>query len=138
MKSGSRWGHRVFGGMLAIFAVIAILLAAIGLYATTAYAVTQRRQEIGIRIALGARVSQLLWLFVQAALWQLLAAVAIGLGGAYGVGTRLSGMLIQTPAHDPTLLAALAALLAAVVVAATVVPSRRAARTDPAIALRYE
>jgi ABC-type antimicrobial peptide transport system permease subunit len=68
----------------------------------------------------------------------LVAAVAIGLGGAYGVGTLLRGMLIQTPAHDPTLLAALAGLLAAVVVAATVVASRRAARTDPAIALRYE
>jgi len=138
MKSGSRWANRVFGGMLAIFAMIAILLAAIGLYATTAYAVIQRRQEIGIRIALGARVPQVLWLFVHAALWQLAAAIAIGLGGAYGAGTLLSGILIQTPAHDPTLLAALAGLLAAVVVAATVVPSRRAARTDPATALRYE
>jgi putative ABC transport system permease protein len=80
--------------MLVIFAVIAIVLAAIGLYATTAYAVTQRRQEIGIRVALGARVPQVLWLFVQAALWQLVAAVAIGLGGASAVGTLLSGMLI--------------------------------------------
>lgn len=138
MKSGSRWGHRVFGAMLAIFALIAILLAAIGLYATTAYAVTQRQQEIGVRVALGARVPQVLWLFVRGALAQLAAAVMIGLGGAYGVGTLLSGMLIQTPAHDPATLAALAVLLAAVVLAATVLPSRRAARIDPAIALRYE
>ena len=138
MKSGSRWGHRVFGGMLAIFALIAIVLAAIGLYATTAYAVTRRQQEIGVRVALGARVPQVLWLFVRRALAQLAAAVTIGLVGGYGVGTLLGGMLIQTPAHDPVMLGALAVLLAAVVVAATVFPSRRAARIDPAIALRYE
>ena len=65
--TGSRWGHRVFGGMLTVLALVGLLLAAVGLYAVTAFSVVQRTQEIGVRMALGARSGAVVWLFVKRA-----------------------------------------------------------------------
>jgi predicted permease len=136
--TGSRWGHRVFGGMLTVFACAGLLLAAVGLYAVTAFAVVQRTQEIGIRLALGARSGAVVWLFVKRASLPLGFGIAAGLVGAVGLGRLLRRFLIQTSPTDPTILVAIAVLLAAVSLTAVYFPARRATRFDPLAALRYE
>ena len=133
-----RWPFRVFGSMFAIFAAIALVLSAVGLYAVTAYAVTQRTAEIGVRMALGARPNQVLWLVLRRALIQLSLAVPIGLAGAFGVGRLLQSVLVQTSSRDPVTIAAIAVLMIAVSIAACLWPARRAMRLDPVSALRCE
>jgi putative ABC transport system permease protein len=134
----SRWGHRVFGLMLAIFAGIAVLLAAIGLYAVTAYGVAERTAELGLRMALGAQARQLVWMFLSRTMAQLATGVAIGLGGAYAVGQLVRSMLVQTSATDPATLLGTAGLLVVVSIAACLWPARRATRLDPVATLRCE
>ena len=83
-----RWQYTVFGSMFGLFAGIALLLSALGLYAVTAYSVTQRTQEIGIRMALGALPkARVLWLVLRRGLIQLAIGLPVGLAGAYGVGS---------------------------------------------------
>jgi hypothetical protein len=96
-----RWQYQVFGSMFAIFAVIALVLSSVGLYAVTAYSVTQRTQEIGIRMALGARPRGVLWLVLRRALIQLAIGLPIGIAGAFGVGKILQSLLVQTSPADP-------------------------------------
>ena len=134
----SRWGHRVFGGMLTVFASIALALAAVGLYAVTAYAVVQRTHEIGVRMALGAQAGAVVWLFVKASLLPLGIGLGMGLAGALGVGRLLQSFLIQTSPTDAMTLVGIAVVLTAVSAAACVFPARRATRLDPVTALRYE
>jgi predicted permease len=134
----SRWGHRVFGGLLTVFAFIALALAAVGLYAVTAYSVVQRTQEIGVRMALGAQAGAIVWLFVERTMRPLSIGLGIGVIGALGMGRLLRGFLIQTSATDPATMAGIAVLLAAVCAAACVFPARGAACLDPLKALRYE
>lgn len=134
----SRWGHRVFGGMLTVFASIALALAGVGLYAVTAYAVVQRTHEIGVRMALGARAGAVVWLFVRQALLPLGIGLGMGLAGALGVGRLLQSFLIQTSPTDGMTLLGIAVVLTAVSAAACVFPARRATRLDPVTALRYE
>jgi putative ABC transport system permease protein len=136
--TGSRWGHRVFGGMLTVFAVVGLLLGAVGLYAVTAFSVVQRTQEIGVRMALGARSSAVVWLFVKRAALPVGAGICVGLAGAWAVGRLLQRFLIQTSPTDPTVLGGIAVLLVAVSCAAAFLPARRATRVDPVAALRYE
>jgi putative ABC transport system permease protein len=133
-----RWSFRVFGSMFAIFAVIALLLSAVGLYAVTAYSVAQRTQEIGVRMALGAQPEQVLWLVLRRALVQLAIGLPIGIAGAFGVGRLLQILLVQTSSRDPLTIASIALLMFLVSVAACVWPARRATRLDPVSALRYE
>jgi putative ABC transport system permease protein len=133
-----RWPFRVFGAMFAIFAAIALALSAVGLYAVTAYSVSQRTQEIGVRMALGAQPGQVLWLILRRALVQLSIGLAIGVGGAIGVGWLLRSLLVQMSWLDPITLTAIVAVLVAVALAATFSPARRATRLDPVAALRYE
>jgi predicted permease len=133
-----RWPYRVFGAMFTIFALIALILSAVGLYAVTAYSVTQRTQEIGVRMALGAQPGSIRWLILRRALIQLSIGLAIGIGGAVGVGRLLRSMLVQIPTADPATLTTIVAILIAVAITACVAPSRRAIRLDPASALRYE
>ena len=124
--------------MFAIFAVIALVLSAVGLYAITAYSVTQRTQEIGVRMALGAQPKQVWWLIARRAFVQLAIGLAIGMPGAFGVGMVLQSLLVQTSPSDPTTLISIAMLLIAVAVTACYWPARRATRLDPLVALRYE
>jgi len=138
LMTQSRWGHRVFGGMLTIFAFVSLALAAVGLYAVTAYSVVQRTQEIGVRMALGAQPAAVVWLFVKRTMRPLGIGLGIGVAGALGVGRLLQSFLIQTSPTDPMTLVGIAVLLTAVSSAACFVPARRATRLDPVRALRYE
>ena len=135
-----RWPFRVFGTMFGIFAAIALMLSAVGLYAVTAYSVTQRTQEIGVRMALGAQSAQVMWLFLRRALFQLGIGLTIGIAGALGVGKIFEStrLLIQTTGRDPITIVSIALLLAVVALAASLWPARRATRLDPLAALRRE
>jgi putative ABC transport system permease protein len=130
--------RRVTMMMLSVFAIAALLLAAVGIYGVIAYSVSQRTQEIGIRMALGARQRDVLRMVVGHAMVLVLAGIAIG--GASGLMlTRLMrGLLFHTRPADPVTFTAVAALLATVAAAASYFPGRRAAAVDPVVALRAE
>jgi predicted permease len=133
-----RWTFRVFGGMFTIFAGIALVLSAVGLYAVTAYSVTQRTAEIGVRMALGAQATQVVWLILRRSLVQLAIALPIGIAGALGVGALLQSVLVKTNGRDLLTVTAITLLMIAVSLAACIWPARRAMRLDPVSALRYE
>lgn len=130
--------QRFYAVMLGVFAGVAALLAAIGIYGVLAYAVIQRTQEIGVRIALGARRQQILALVLRRGL--LLAAVGIGLGlaGAVAATRYLQGMLFGIAPLDGTTFAAVALAFVTVAALASYLPSRRATRVDPMVALRTD
>jgi putative ABC transport system permease protein len=136
--SQSRWTVRVFAAMFVAFAWIAVVLAAVGLYAVTAYSVTQRSQEVGVRMALGAQRGEVVWLFVRGALMPLGVGLVAGIAGALALGPLLRAFLVQTSPSDPATLAAVAGMLIVVAGTASVLPARRATRVDPVIALRGE
>ena len=135
-----RWPFRIFGTMFAIFALIALVLSAVGLYAVTAYAVSQRTQEIGVRMALGAQGNEVAWLFLRRSLVQLGIGLTLGIAGAFGVGTLFSQtqLLIQNKAGDPITIGGISLLLAVVASIACFIPAKRATRLDPLIALRRD
>jgi len=135
-----RWPFRIFGTMFAIFAVIALVLSAVGLYAVTAYAVSQRTQEIGVRMALGAQGNEVAWLFLRRSFVQLGIGLTLGIAGAFGVGTLFSQtqLLVQNRAGDPITIGGIALLLALVASVACFIPAKRATRLDPLIALRRD
>jgi putative ABC transport system permease protein len=132
----NRWLLRVVTTMFAVFAGIALVLAAVGLYGVTAYAVTQQTRDIGVRVALGAQAGQVIWLLLRRSLLQLGIGLTIGLAAALAVGRVLQSFLVQTSTHDPITLGAIVALLTIVAIAACLGPARRATRLDPLIALR--
>jgi predicted permease len=134
----SRWIQRIMGFVFSIVAIIATLLSALGLYALTAYAASQRTQEIGVRMALGAQRSEVSWLFLRQALRQLAIGLAIGLAGAIAIGGVLQGALVEVRANNPLMLAGVAAFLIAVSIAAALLPALRASRLDPVTALRQD
>jgi putative ABC transport system permease protein len=133
-----RWPFRIFGALFTIFALIALALSAVGLYAITAYSVAQRTQEIGVRMALGAQAPQVWWLIMRQSLVQLAIGLAIGIAGAFGVGKLLESLLAQIGTRDPITLVSIVGLLVAVSLAACFWPARRATSLDPVTALRYE
>ncbi len=133
-----RWPYRIFGTMFGIFAVIALLLSAVGLYAVTARSVIERTQEIGVRLVLGAAPSEIQWMILRQGAMKIALGMAIGLAGAFGVGRLLSTMLVQTSPSDPFTLGAIVLLLAVITAMACTLPARRACRLDPVMALRNE
>ncbi|HEX3644549.1 MAG TPA: FtsX-like permease family protein [Vicinamibacterales bacterium] len=124
--------------MFAIFALIALALSAVGLYAVTAYSVAQRTQEIGVRMALGAQAAQVLWLILRRSIVQMALGLTLGIAGALGVSRLLSSVLFQTGSRDPVLLAGIVSLLIVVSTSACLWPARRATRLDPVSALRND
>jgi putative ABC transport system permease protein len=139
MLRNTMWPYRVFGTLFTIFAFIGLVLSAVGLYAVMAYAVTQRTQEIGVRMALGAQGSQVTWMVLRRGLFQLGLGLVLGLAGGLFAGRALpSRILVQTTATDPLVFVAITVVLSAVAVTACLVPARRAMRVDPLVALRAE
>ncbi len=117
---------------------MALILACVGLYGISAYAVAQRSNEIGIRMALGADRRNVLGLVLRGALAQLGLGLAIGVPAALAGGPVLADQLYGVKSHDPMILGLAAVILAACAVLAVSVPARRATRVDPIVALRYE
>jgi putative ABC transport system permease protein len=134
----SRWPYRVFGTMFTIFALIALVLSAVGIYAVTSYSVTQRTQEIGVRMALGAQTRQVSWLILRRGLVQLAIGLTIGISLALFAGAPLRAVLVQVPPRDPVTFAVIISVLVLVTLAACLMPARRATRLDPLTALRIE
>ncbi len=124
--------------LLSIFASVALLLTAIGIYGVMAYSVTQRTNEIGIRIALGAAKASIFRLIVGQAMLLVAISLAIGLAGAFAATRLLSSLLFGVGTWDPATFGAIVLLISAVSFLATWLPARRAANVDPIIALRSE
>ncbi|HET9469097.1 MAG TPA: ABC transporter permease [Vicinamibacterales bacterium] len=131
-----RWPFRVFGGIFAIVAFVALTLSAVGLYAVMAYSVTQRTQEIGVRMALGADSGQVSWMILKCGLVQLGIGLTLGLAGALALSRVMTRLLIGVTPTDPMTFVSITLLLTLVAVAACLLPARRATRVDPLVALR--
>jgi predicted permease len=124
--------------LLSIFAGIGLILGVIGIYGVISYTVTQRSQEIGIRMALGAATLDVLKLVLGQGMKLVLCGIAIGLAGAFALTRLLSGLLFGVSATDPATFAIISALLVLVALFACYLPARRATRVDPVRSLRYE
>jgi putative ABC transport system permease protein len=133
-----RWPARVFGALFTIFAIIALVMASVGIYGVTAYGVGQRTQEIGIRMALGANEREVMWLVLRQGLLRVGIGLLVGVPAAFALSRVLSSILFGVNASDPVTFLAMSALMSAVMIIACIVPARRAMRLHPVEALRVE
>ncbi len=132
------WRQRMFGGLFAGFAAIALFLAAIGIYGVMSYTVMQRTQEIGVRMALGAQRGEVITMVLRQGLRLVAMGLVVGFIGAWFAALTMTGLLHGIQPHDPPTFAFVPLLLSAVALLACYVPSRRATRIDPIVALRTE
>ena len=124
--------------LLSIFAGIALVLAAVGLYGVISYSVAQRTRELGIRIALGAQRGDVLRLILRQGMTLVAAGVIFGIAASLGLTRLIASLLYGISASDPWTFAVIAALLVGVALLACYLPARRATKVDPLEALRYE
>ena len=124
--------------LLGTFAVLALLLAAVGVYGVIAYSVAQRTHEIGVRMALGARATAIVWMVLRGTLWMGAAGVLLGSAGALAATRLLTPFLFETTPTDLATFAAVALTMFAAALTAGAIPARRATRIDPLVALRHE
>jgi putative ABC transport system permease protein len=136
--AGARSRPRFLTTLLGLFSGTALLLAAVGLYGVISYSVTRRMTEFGIRMAMGAKASDVLSLVLAQGLKLAAVGVIAGAAGALALGRLISGLLFGVQSFDPLTFCAMAVLLGAVTVAACLIPALRATKVDPLIALRYE
>jgi len=135
----TQWWYRVWGSVFGVIAAIAVILSSLGLYAVIAYSVTQRTQEIGVRMAIGARPQQVCWMVVRRGLAQVAVGLPLGLGAAFALGRLIwAGGVGPIASSDPLTFAAIAGFLTVVAFAACWFPARQAARVDPVVALRAD
>ena len=132
------WQYRLFGFMFAIFGAAALLLAGVGVYGVLSFSVSQRTQEMGVRIALGASKSDVMQLVVRQGLVLALAGVALGVLGAFAITRVIQSMLYNVTPTDPISFGGVALFLAAIAVLASYLPARRATAVDPIVALRND
>jgi putative ABC transport system permease protein len=132
------WQRRLWGVMFALFASLALLLAAVGIYGVLSYSVSQRTRELGIRLALGAQASDVLRLVIAQGMKLAIAGLLIGVALSLLLTRLIANLLFGVAAADPLTFVVVAWLLLVVALAACYIPSRRAARVDPVEALRNE
>ncbi len=138
IKAESMASNRLQSLLLTVFAAIAVLLAAIGIYGVISYSVEQRTHEIGIRAALGASRADLLRLILRGGMLMAGTGLVLGFAGAFGLTRLLANLLFGVGARDPATIGAVAVMLTCVALLACYIPARRATRVDPMVALRYE
>jgi putative ABC transport system permease protein len=129
---------KIFATLFAGLASIGLVLSAVGIYGVLAYAVTQRTQEIGVRMAIGARRWDVSWMFLKKGLMQLGVALAVGLPAAFGLGVLARFQLVDIEPGDPVTMIGITVLVIAVALTASLLPALKAARVDPVVALRSE
>ncbi len=132
------WSRGLYGVLFLVFAGIALLLASIGLYAVVAHSVSQRIQEIGIRMAMGAKAHDILKLVLRRGILPSGIGLMIGLAASFAVNRVLKAELVQVSPSDPITLAAVSAALAVAAILGCLIPARRATRVDPVVALRHD
>lgn len=124
--------------LLSVFAGVALILAAVGVYGVMAYSVTQRTHEVGIRMALGAESGEILKLVLKQGMILSGTGIAIGLIGSFFLTRVMESLVFGISTRDAITFSSVALLLAAVAIVATYIPARRATKVDPMVALRYE
>jgi uncharacterized membrane protein YeaQ/YmgE (transglycosylase-associated protein family) len=130
--------ERLMAWMAGIFAALGLIMAVVGLYGTFTYVVARRRSEIGVRMAVGANRSDIVRMIMREAGLVLAAGVIVGIAGAFATGQVLQSLLFQVSARDPWMLAIAVTSVIGAAVVASLIPARRASRTDPMVALRAE
>ena len=134
----SYWMYVMWGTMFGVLGVIAVFIAAVGVYGVAFFTAAQRTREIGIRVALGARRGQVVGPMMRQVGWLSSVGLALGVLGALAVTPIVGSLLIGVPPHDPAALAIVSAMLAIIALAATWLPAWRASAVDPMVAVREQ